>query len=91
MWMKGRTAAIPKKEYIERVALIRFAMKHIPNINGDTTMKAVKRALKAAPASSDVAEIFDEFEKLLKRHCTCLSDWQLFHELKKKYLGGERT
>lgn len=37
-----------------------------------------------------VAEIFDEFEKLLKRHCTCLSDWQLFYELKKKYLGGEQ-
>ena len=38
-----------------------------------------------------VEEIFDEFEKLLKRHCTCLSDWQLFHELKKKYFGGEQT
>ena len=82
---------MPKKEYIERVALIRFAMKHIPNINGDTTMKAVKRALVAAPVSSDVADIFDEFEKLLKRNCTCLNDWYLFQELKKKYLGGERT
>lgn len=82
---------MPKKEYIERVALIKFAMKHIPNINGDTTMKAVKRALVAAPASSDVAEIFDEFEKLLKRNCTCLNDWYLFQELKKKYLGGEQT
>ena len=38
----------------------------------------------------EIAEIFDEFEKLLKSHCTCLSDWQLFYELKKKYLGGER-
>ena len=82
---------MPKKEYIERVALIKFAMKHIPNINGDTTMKAVKRALVAAPATSDVAEIFDEFEKLLKRNCTCLNDWYLFQELKKKYLGGEQT
>lgn len=38
---------------------------------------------------TEIALIFDEFEKLLKRHCTCLSDWQLFHELKKKHLGGE--
>lgn len=38
----------------------------------------------------EIAEIFDEFERLLKRHCTCLSDWYLFQELKKKYLGGWR-
>ena len=38
----------------------------------------------------DIESLFDEFEKLLKRHCTCLSDWQLFYEMKKKYLGGER-
>lgn len=37
----------------------------------------------------EIAEIFDEFEKLLKSHCTCLSDWQLFYELKKKHLGSE--
>lgn len=37
---------------------------------------------------TEIALIFDEFEKLLKRHCTCLSDWQLFYELKKKHLGG---
>lgn len=36
----------------------------------------------------EIAEIFDEFEKLFKAHCTCLSDWQLFYELKKKHLGG---
>ena len=35
----------------------------------------------------EIAKIFDEFEKLLKSHCTCLNDWQLFYELKKKYLG----
>lgn len=81
---------MPKKEYIERVALIKFAMDCIPNIHGDTTMKVVKRALKAAPASPAVTEIFDEFEKLLKRNCTCLNDWYLFQELKQKYLGGER-
>lgn len=40
---------------------------------------------------NEIAEIFDEFERLLKRHCACLSDWYLFQELKKKYLGGERT
>lgn len=38
----------------------------------------------------DIEALFDEFEKLLKRHCTCLSDWQLFYELKKKCLGGDR-
>lgn len=48
---------MPKKEYIERVALIKFAMDYIPNIHGDTTMKAVKRALKAAPAADDVVEV----------------------------------
>lgn len=36
---------------------------------------------------TEIALIFDEFEQLLKRHCTCLSDWQLFYELKKKHLG----
>lgn len=36
----------------------------------------------------ELAEIFDEFEKLFKAHCTCLSDWQLFYELKKKHMGG---
>lgn len=40
---------------------------------------------------TEIALIFDEFEKLFKAHCTCLSDWQLFYELKKKYVGcGER-
>lgn len=48
---------MPKKEYIERVALIKFAMDYIPNIHGDTTMKSVKRALKAAPAADDVVEV----------------------------------
>ena len=46
-----------KKEYIERGALIRFAMDYIPNIHGDTTMKVVKRALEAAPAADDVVEV----------------------------------
>lgn len=41
-------------------------------------------------SQTDIALIFDEFEKLLKCHCTCLSDWQLFYELKKKYLGSGR-
>ena len=45
------------KEYVERTALIKFAMNHIPNICGDTTMKSVKRALKAAPAETDVVEV----------------------------------
>ena len=39
-------------------------------------------------SQTEIALIFDEFEKLLKSHCTCLSDWQLFYELRKKYLGG---
>ena len=59
-----------EKEYIERVSLIKFAMNYIPNIHGDTTMKVVKRALKAAPAAADVAqksevarEIFAEIER----------------------------
>ena len=41
---------------------------------------------------TEIALIFDEFEKLFKAHCTCLSDWQLFYELKKKHLeGGEQS
>lgn len=48
----------------------------------------MKVAAMYEKSQTDIALIFDEFEKLLKRHCTCLSDWQLFYELKKKHLGG---
>ena len=45
-----------KKEYIERGALIEFVKQNTPNIDGDTTMRCVERALKAAPAA-DVVEV----------------------------------
>ena len=48
---------MPKTEYMERVALIKFVKKNIPNIHGDTTVKAVERVLKAAPFTVDVAEV----------------------------------
>lgn len=51
----------------------------------DATEQAYKNGY--AKGRAEVAEIFDEFERLFKGHCTCLSDWQLFYELKKKYLG----
>ena len=45
-----------EKEYIERGALIEFVKQNTPNIDGDTTMRCVERALKAAPAT-DVVEV----------------------------------
>ena len=45
-----------KKEYIERGALIEFVKQNTPNIDGDTTMQCVERAMKAAPAA-DVVEV----------------------------------
>lgn len=49
---------------------------------GDNPFELSKRSV--------AREIFDEFEKLFERNCTCLNDWHLFQELKKKYLVGER-
>lgn len=46
-----------KKEYIERGALIEFVKQNTPHIDGDTTMRCVERAMKAAPATADVVEI----------------------------------
>ena len=46
-----------KKEYIERGALIEFVKEHTPNINGDTTMRCVERALKNAPVAADVVQV----------------------------------
>lgn len=53
MFMSG------KKEYIERGALIRFVKQNTPNIHGDTTMRCVERALKAAPATTNVVRVDD--------------------------------
>lgn len=43
------------KEYIERGALIEFVKQNTPNIDGDTTMQCVERAMKAAPAADVVS------------------------------------
>lgn len=45
-----------EKKYFERVELIKFVKEHTPNINGDTTMRCVERALKNAPVA-DVVEV----------------------------------
>lgn len=45
-----------EKEYIERGALIEFVKQNTPNIDGDTTMQCVYRAMKAAPAA-EVVEV----------------------------------
>lgn len=49
--------ATAEKEYIERVALIKFIKKNTPNLSGNTTMRCVERVMKAAPAAADVVEV----------------------------------
>lgn len=43
-------------EYIEREALIEFVKQNTPNINGETSIKCVDRAIRAIPAA-DVVEV----------------------------------
>ena len=61
------------KEYIERGALIEFVKQNTPNIDGDTTMQCVERAMKAAPAADvvsldDVREAFQAY--ILEMTCS---------------------
>lgn len=89
-----------KKEYVEKVSLIKFAKQNIPNINGDTTMRTVVRALKAAP-SVDVApraevasEIFSDIEQNSQllfdgvQNIVVMTETD-FEKLKKKYEEGQ--
>ena len=81
-----------KKQIDERNSLISLLDDNIEaQYPWDNNYDLADRILAAGyrQHSALVAEIFDEFEKLLKSHCTCLSDWQLFYELKKKHLGSE--
>ena len=43
-------------EYIEREALIEFVKQNTPNINGETTIECIERAIRAMPAA-DVVEV----------------------------------
>lgn len=43
-------------EYIEREALIEFIKQNTPNINGETTIECVERAIRTHPAA-DVVEV----------------------------------
>lgn len=48
---------MPGKEYIERVAMIKFVKENTPNIKGDTTMRCVVRAMEAACAATEVVAV----------------------------------
>ena len=43
-------------EYIDREALIEFVKQNTPNINGETTIECVERAIRTHPAA-DVVEV----------------------------------
>ena len=59
------------KEYIERGALIEFVKQNTPNIDGDTTMQCVERAMKAAPAADVVPVVHGRWNNIGVDEFTC--------------------
>ena len=59
-------------EYIEREALIEFIKQNTPNINGETTIECVERAIRTHP-TADAVEVVRcndcKFATELDKHC----------------------
>lgn len=68
-------------EYIEREALIEFVKQNTPDINGETTIECVERAIRIYPAA-DVVEVrhgkwIEDHEFFKCSECGCLTDYRL--------------
>lgn len=68
-------------EYIEREALIKFVKQNTPDINGETTIECVERAIRAMPAA-DVVEVrhgkwIEDYEFFKCSECGYLADYRL--------------
>lgn len=67
-------------EYIEREALIEFIKQNTPNINGETTIECVERAIRTHPAA-DVVEVVhgkwigDKNKQVNSSHLFYYDDW----------------
>lgn len=72
-------------EYIEREALIEFIKQNTPNINGETSIKCVERAIRTHPAADVVEVVHGEwvetyqplgFDEVKCAECSsCGEDW----------------
>ena len=72
-------------EYIEREALIEFIKQNTPNINGETTIECVERAIRTHPAADVVEVVHGEwvetyqplgFDEVKCAECSsCGEDW----------------
>lgn len=67
-------------EYIEREALIEFVKQNIPNINGETSIECVERAIRAMP-SADVVEV------VRCKDCKHLMFSDCYGECRRNHLG----